>query len=141
MAITPASGARDVDPLGPVTVTAASGSLTGVVMTNEQGTRIAGIMTPDNTVWKPGVPLGYGRTYTVAVTGAGTAGIIATSVSTFSTLTPSNQTRVSLTTTARVPLQDGGIYGIGTVAVAHFDEPIPTGLPPNACCRSPQRRR
>src|SRR6267154_6049556 len=124
MTVTPTLGARDVDPLGMVSVTATAGTLTDVSMINEQGTRIVGIMTPDNTVWKPGVPLGYGRTYTVTVTGRGTDGTTTTQVSTFSTLTPRNQTKVYLNTTAGTAIQDAGTYGIGTVIVAYFDEPI-----------------
>lgn len=124
MTVLPAPGAVDVDPLGNMTVTATAGTLRDVRMVNEQGDRIVGIVTPDNTVWKPGIPLGYGRTYTITVTGAGTDGRVATQVSTFSTLTPRNQTKVYLTTTAGTPLLDGGTYGIGTVVVAHFDEPI-----------------
>jgi lipoprotein-anchoring transpeptidase ErfK/SrfK len=122
--VTPAPGARDVDPLGKVSVAAAGGTLTDVTMVNEQGTSVAGVMTPDNTVWKPSVPLGYGRTYTLNVTAAGTAGMLRSQTSTFSTVTPSNQTKAYLTTTAGTPLQEGGTYGVGTVVVAHFDEPI-----------------
>jgi lipoprotein-anchoring transpeptidase ErfK/SrfK len=122
--IAPNAGAREVDPLSVVLVTAQSGTLSEVVMVNEAGNRIAGVMTPDNTVWKPGVPLGYGRTYTVTATATGTDGTTNRQVSTFSTLSPSNQTKVSLTTTAGTALQDGGTYGVGTVVVAHFDEPI-----------------
>lgn len=122
--VTPPPGARDVDPLGKVSVAAAEGTLTNVTMVNELGTTVAGVMTPDNTVWKPAVPLGYGRTYTLNVTAAGSAGMVSSQASTFSTVTPSNQTKVYLTTTAGTPLQDGGIYGVGTVVVAHFDEPI-----------------
>ena len=33
---------------------------------------------------------------------------------------------VSLTTTSGAPLQNGGIYGIGAVVVAHFDAPVET---------------
>ncbi|MBI3692223.1 MAG: hypothetical protein HY239_16615, partial [Mycolicibacterium aromaticivorans] len=124
LAVTPGRGAADVDPLAPVTVTAASGTLAEVVLVNEQGNRIVGITTPDNTVWKPGVPLGYGRTYTVTATALGFNGAPTQLVSRFSTLTPSNQTKVSLTTTAGTSLRDGATYGIGTVVVAHFDEPI-----------------
>jgi lipoprotein-anchoring transpeptidase ErfK/SrfK len=69
-------------------------------------------------------PLGYGRTYTLTATGAGTDGTPVTQVSTFSTLTPGNQTKVYLNTTVGTALQDGGTYGIGTVIAAHFDEPI-----------------
>jgi hypothetical protein len=56
MSITPTAGARDVDPLGAVAVTATAGTLTDVSMLNEQGNRIVGVMTPDGTVWKPCVP-------------------------------------------------------------------------------------
>ena len=44
--------------------------------------------------------------------------------SSFSTLRPSNQTKVSFTTTSEAALRDGGTYGVGTVVVAHFDEKI-----------------
>jgi lipoprotein-anchoring transpeptidase ErfK/SrfK len=122
--VTPAPNARDVDPLGRVLVTVTSGTLTDVRMVNEQGKPVAGIMTPDSTSWKPAVPLGYGRTYTVNVASRGSGGTPATQVSTFSTLTPRNQSEVYLNTTAGSALHDGGRYGVGTVIVAHFDEPI-----------------
>ena len=122
--ITPGPDAHDVDPLAPVLVTATSGTLTNVQMVNEQGKPIPGIMTPDNTVWKPTVPLGYGRTYTVTVASRGPGGTPATRASTFTTLVPSHQTNVYLNTTSGAALQDGAKYGIGMVIVAHFDEPI-----------------
>jgi len=124
MTIAPGPGAQDVDPLAVVTVTATVGTLSDVVMVNEQGGRIFGVMTPDNMVWKPSVPLGYGRNYTIKVSAMGTNGVPGSRVSTFSTLTPGNQTELSLTTTAGIPLRDGATYGVGMVIVAHFDEPI-----------------
>jgi lipoprotein-anchoring transpeptidase ErfK/SrfK len=122
--ITPGPGAHDVDPVAPVMVKAENGTLTGVDMVNESGKPIQGVLTPDNTVWKPTVPLGYGRTYTLTVTSSGVSGVAAKQVSSFSTLKPSNQTKVSFTTTAEAALRDGGTYGVGTVIVAHFDEQI-----------------
>lgn len=123
--VTPAPETSDVDPLGEVLVTATTGTLTEVVMFNDHGTRITGITTPDSTAWKPAVVLGYGRTYTMTITATGTDGSIARQESRFTTLTPRNQTKVYLTTTAATPLQEGHTYGIGTVVVAHFDEPVP----------------
>ncbi|OBG34377.1 hypothetical protein A5672_23025 [Mycobacterium alsense] len=123
--ITPSPDARDVDPVAPVMVKADAGTLTDVRMANESGKPVEGVMTPDNTVWKPTVPLGYGRTYTLTVTSRGPNGVAATQVSSFSTLRPSNQTKVSFTTTAEAALREGGTYGVGTVVVAHFDEQIP----------------
>jgi len=120
----PPSGTREADPLGRVSVTATAGRLSDVVMLNDSGTTVPGIMTPDNTVWKPEVPLGYGRSYTLTVTAVGTDGQPVTKRSTLSTLTPRNQTKAYLTTTAGTLLQPGGTYGVGTVVVARFDEPI-----------------
>lgn len=124
VSVTPAGGAQNVDPVAPVTVQAKSGTLTEVRMVNEGGTSVQGVMTPDNTVWKPTVPLGYGRTYTLTIGSRGPNGGVSNQVSTFSTLRPSNQTKVSFTTTAETALRDGGTYGVGTVLVAHFDERI-----------------
>lgn len=122
--ITPGPDARDVDPVAPVMVKAEVGTLAGVDMVNEAGNSIQGVMTPDNVVWKPTAPLGYGRTYTLTVTSQGANGVAAKQVSTFTTLRPSNQTKVSFTTTAESALRDGGTYGVGMVIVAHFDEQI-----------------
>ncbi|MGB5112557.1 MAG: Ig-like domain-containing protein [Mycobacterium sp.] len=122
--ITPSPNARDVDPLGAVSVMARGGTLTDVRMINDQGAPVPGIMTPDDVAWKPGVALGYGRSYTVTAASRGDDGTPATQVSTFSTLTPGNQTKVTLTQTSGALLQDGGTYGVGTVIVAHFDESI-----------------
>ena len=122
--ITPGPNARDVDPLAHVMVKADTGKLTDVRMVNEAGKPVEGLMTPDNSVWKPTVPLGYGRTYTLTLTSRGPNGVASTEVSTFSTLLPSNQTKVSLTTTSEAALHEGGTYGVGTVVVAHFDEQI-----------------
>jgi lipoprotein-anchoring transpeptidase ErfK/SrfK len=122
--ITPAPNARNVEPVVHVLVSAKSGTLTNVRMVNDQGKPVEGVMTPDNTVWKPTVPLGYGRTYTLTIVSRGPGGVPSTLVSSFSTLQPPNQTKVSFTTTSEAGFQDGGTYGVGTVVVAHFDEQI-----------------
>jgi lipoprotein-anchoring transpeptidase ErfK/SrfK len=124
VAVVPGPDARNVDPLSAVSVTATDGTLTDVRMTNDAGQPVPGVMTPDDEVWKPGVSLGYGRTYTLTVTSRGLGGAPATQTSTFTTLTPGNQTKAYLTTTSGATLTDGGTYGVGTVIVAHFDEPI-----------------
>jgi lipoprotein-anchoring transpeptidase ErfK/SrfK len=120
----PGANSHDVDPVSPVEVKADTGTLTDVRMVNDGGKSVEGVLTPDNTVWKPTTPLGYGRTYTLNVSGRGPNGIVSTQVSSFSTLQPSNQTKVSFTTTSEATLREGGTYGVGTVVVAHFDERI-----------------
>lgn len=122
--IVPGPDATGVDPLSAVRVTAADGTLTDVRMTNDGNAPVPGVLTPDAQTWKPTVPLGYGRTYTLTVASRGLGGVPATQTSAFTTLTPSNQTKATLTTTSGAALTDGGTYGVGTVIVAHFDEPI-----------------
>ncbi|WP_445160148.1 L,D-transpeptidase [Mycobacterium sp. Dal123C01] len=122
--VKPGTNAHDVDPVSPVEVKADTGTLTDVRMVNDGGKSVPGVLTPDNTVWKPTTPLGYGRTYTLDVSSRGPNGIVSTQVSSFSTLQPSNQTKVSFTTTSEATLREGGTYGVGTVVVAHFDERI-----------------
>jgi hypothetical protein len=58
------------------------------------------------------------------VASQGTGGVPATQVSEFATLVLANQTKVSFTTLSEAQLHDGGTYGVGTVVVAHVDEPI-----------------
>jgi lipoprotein-anchoring transpeptidase ErfK/SrfK len=122
--IVPGPNAHDVDPVAHVMIKADAGTLSDVRMVNDAGKPIEGVMTPDNTVWKPTVPLGYGRTYMLRITSRGSNGVASTQVSSFSTLRPSNQTKVSFTTTSEAALQEGGTYGVGTVVVAQFDEQI-----------------
>ena len=122
--VTPAPAAQNVSPTAPVLVRAAAGTLTDVQMVNENGKPVAGIMTPDRVAWKPAGPLGYGRTYTMTVRSRGAGGMAAAQTSTFSTLAPSDQTWVELTTTSGAALAEGATYGIGAVIVARFDEPL-----------------
>lgn len=124
VSITPGPNSHDVDPVSRVEVKADSGTLTDVRLVNDDGKSVEGVMTPDNTVWKPTTPLGYGRTYTLNISSRGANGVESNQVSSFSTVRPSNQTKVSFTTTSEAALRDGGSYGVGTVVVAHFDEKI-----------------
>ncbi|WP_039778109.1 Ig-like domain-containing protein, partial [Nocardia cerradoensis] len=60
IAMVPATGSADVDPLGTIEVSATDGILTDVTLTNEEGKRVDGTLNPERTAWKPKVPLGYG---------------------------------------------------------------------------------
>nr|WP_241011163.1 Ig-like domain-containing protein [Mycobacterium gordonae] len=122
--ITPSPDAHDVQPATPVQVKADTGTLVKVEMVNDAGKPVDGVMTPDSTVWKPTGPLGYAHTYSLTVSSRGTNNVESSQVSSFSTVRPSNQTKVSFTMTSEAALREGGTYGIGTVLVAHFDEQI-----------------
>ncbi len=124
LSIAPAGGAKDVNPGGRVVIIAAKGTLTDVSMVNENGKRIPGVITPDNRAWHPTEQLGYGHRYTMTIASRGPGGMPARQTSSFTTLTPSNQTDLYWNTPGGNLLADGGTYGVGTVVVAHFDEPI-----------------
>ena len=143
--IEPAPNTQAVDPVAPVSVSAQTGTLTDVAMVNDAGKPVAAVLTPDAKFWHPVVPLGYGRTYTLTITSRGPGGKTATQQSSFSTLTPPNQTKVSFQTTSEAALADGATYGVGVIIVAHFDDPITdkaeaerrlvvTGSPPVSGC-------
>jgi lipoprotein-anchoring transpeptidase ErfK/SrfK len=124
LSILPPAGATDVSPSGRVLVTANSGTLDTVQLVNDAGKAVPGVMTPDAKAWKPTTQLGYGRTYTLTIAARGPGGMPSRQTSSFTTLTPSNQTELYLETTAGGLLQDSATYGVGTVVVAKFDEPI-----------------
>ncbi|GGG17562.1 hypothetical protein GCM10007304_34560 [Rhodococcoides trifolii] len=120
----PGDGAAAVNPLAPVTVDVAQGTLDTVAMTNDEGAPVEGILTPDKIGWKPSVPLGYGRTYSIAVSASNADGKPVQQTSTFTTVTPGNQTLPTFVSSGGNLLTDGGTFGVGIVAVVHFDEPI-----------------
>src|SRR5258705_10776711 len=60
----------------------------------------------------------------MTVRSRGAGGMPAAQTSTFSTLTPSDQTSVELSTTSGAALAEGATYGIGTVIASRFDESI-----------------
>jgi lipoprotein-anchoring transpeptidase ErfK/SrfK len=124
LSIQPSAGATDVSPSGRVLVTANNGTLDAVELVNDSGKSIPGVMTPDAKTWKPTTQLGYGRSYTLTVAARGPGGMPTRQTSSFTTLTPSDQTEVYLDTTGGGLLQDGATYGVGMVVVARFDEPI-----------------
>ena len=120
----PAPGARDVDPLTAVMVTVTGGTLAEVVMTNDDGRLIPGIMTPDRLTWKPDTPLGYNKTYELVATSTDAQGRTADHTSAFTTVAPNNLTQPSLLTTGGGTLSSGRAYGVGLVGAVRFDEPI-----------------
>ncbi|PND54607.1 hypothetical protein CRM90_27060 [Mycobacterium sp. ENV421] len=123
--ITPAAGAQNVEPAGVVKVSATGGRLRSVSLVNEAGRSVPGQMSADRTTWRPAVPLGYGRTYTLKAETRGVEGPPAQGISTFTTLAPRSQASVTLTSTSGAELRTDATYGVGIVVVAAFDRPIP----------------
>src|SRR5262249_36258621 len=72
----------------------------------------------------PTSQLGYGRTYTLKIAARGPGGMPSRQTSSFTTLSPSNQTEVYLENTAGSLLKDGATYGGRPVVVAMCAAPI-----------------
>jgi lipoprotein-anchoring transpeptidase ErfK/SrfK len=114
----PANGAEGVDPLAPVTVTVAKGTLESVRMTNPDGVEIPGALAADQLSWTAQTELGYGKTYTLTSAARNSAGTLTESTSTFTTVVPDNKTR------AYSFPSDGMTVGVGQPIAIHFDEPV-----------------
>lgn len=119
LAIVPADHATGVAPADPVTVSATNGRITQVGVTNSDGRVVAGQLTPDGQHWASSEPLGYHRTYEVTATGQGADGKTVTTTSTFTTVTPANQTALWMNP------GDGETVGVGQPLAFYFDEKIP----------------
>lgn len=119
LTISPRNKAANVAPGEPITVAALGGRLTSVALTNEDGKRVRGRLSPDATTWRVAEPLGFGRTYTAVAAGMGDDGKPATLRSTFTTVEPRLRTDLSMS-----PL-GGETVGIGQPLTFQFDTDIP----------------
>jgi lipoprotein-anchoring transpeptidase ErfK/SrfK len=114
-------GAVGVSVESPVTVSAEDGVLGAVTMVNEEGTPIAGQLSPDGLTWSTTEPLGYNKRYTLTAQSLGLGGV-ASQQMTFQTHSPENLTMPYL-----LP-NDGEVVGVGQPVAVRFDENIPNRL-------------
>jgi lipoprotein-anchoring transpeptidase ErfK/SrfK len=114
-------GAVGVSVESPVTVSAEDGVLGAVTMANEDGTPVAGRLSPDGLVWATTEPLGYNKRYTLNAQSLGLGGVTSQQM-TFQTHSPEN-----LTMAYALP-NDGEVVGVGQPVAIQFDENIPNRL-------------
>ena len=123
--VSPANGAQSVNPVSPITVAAANGTLTAVSLTNAEGKAVTGALSADKQSWKATEVLGYGKTYSMTAKGENADGEQVAETSKFGTLTPEQHDdalhRHRGWTCAR-PVDD--VRSRQAIDV-HFDEPIP----------------
>lgn len=117
--IAPVSGAVDVEPDVPVTVTANNGQLSDVALTGPAGP-VEGVLGPDRATWNSTDPLAVGASYTVEATAVDPAGLETTARSTFTTLTPAAENRLDV---SMAPLE-GETVGVGMPVVLYFSDPV-----------------
>lgn len=106
----------------PVTVSAEDGVLGAVTMVNDdEGTPVAGALSPDGLTWHTTDALGYNTRYTLNAQSLGLGGATSQQM-TFQTHSPDN-----LTMPYVLP-NDGEVVGIGQPVAVRFDENIPNRL-------------
>jgi lipoprotein-anchoring transpeptidase ErfK/SrfK len=115
-------GAVGVTVDSPVTVSAGDGVLGAVTMVNqEDGTPVAGQLTPDGLTWSTAEPLGYNEQYTLTAEALGLGGSTSRQM-TFETHSPENLTMPYVVPT------EGEVVGVGQPVAVQFDENIPNRL-------------
>ena len=111
-------GAVGVSVESPVMVSAEDGVLGAVTMVNDEGTLVAGQLSPDGLMWSTAEPLGYNKRYTLNAQSLGLGGVASQQMS-FETHSPENLTMPYL-----LP-NDGEVVGVGQPVAIRFDENIP----------------
>jgi lipoprotein-anchoring transpeptidase ErfK/SrfK len=111
-------GAVGVSVESPVMVSAEDGVLGAVTMVNDEGTLVAGQLSPDGLTWSTAEPLGYNKRYTLNAQSLGLGGVTSQQMS-FETHSPENLTMPYL-----LP-NDGEVVGVGQPVAIRFDENIP----------------
>ncbi|MEV4556520.1 Ig-like domain-containing protein [Kitasatospora sp. NPDC049285] len=118
LTVTPADGATDVAPKDGLQVSVASGKLTNVEVTDKNGKAVAGQIAADGLSWKPTEQLAVGTTYKVNVQAVDSAGLVAASTTSFTTLTPAK------TVATNDNIADNGTYGVGMIVSVNFSKAI-----------------
>ena len=117
--ISPAPGAKDVNPADGVTVTAAhGGKITDVTVKSSGDDPVTGALSDGETRWHSTYALPIGSSYQVTATGTDGGGHPVTVHSSFSTPTPSH------TFAAEIYEGDDATYGVGMPIMLTFSEPI-----------------
>ncbi|KUN85909.1 hypothetical protein AQJ66_12750 [Streptomyces bungoensis] len=116
--ITPKDGADNASINNSATVTVAKGTLTGVTMTTQDGSAVAGQLSPDRKSWKPSVPLQRSTTYKIAAVAKDSQGRIANENASFTTVSPANSFIGTFTP------DDGATVGVGMPVSINFDKAI-----------------
>lgn len=124
LTVTPKNGATDVAVIDGVSATVTDGTITEVVLTNDAGKEIEGELARDGSSWKPAIPLGYGRTYTLAVTYDGPTSEPKTDKRSFTMAQPTSVLTPSLQTSGGGTLESDREYGVGIIVSAKFDQPV-----------------
>ncbi len=117
LSITPASGNLDAAPNRGITVTAAGGRITRVIVRAGREL-VSGTLNAAGTVWHSTWALSVSQRYVVAATATGESGGPLTRTSSFRTFTPAR------TFSAMIVEGHAQTYGVGMPIILYFNQPI-----------------
>lgn len=116
--LTPADGAKAVDPQAPVVIAVNGGALGMVGVLDAQGHPVEGGLAADGRTWRPAVAFTLGGTYTVTATATNADNVPTTASATFGTLSGDKKV------TASFSPEDGETVGVGYPVSLTFDHPV-----------------
>jgi len=116
--LTPADGAKAIDPQAPVVIAVNGGTLGEVKVVNAQKEPVDGALQADGKTWKPAVAFTLGGTYTVTATATNADDAPTTASATFGTLSGDKKV------TAKFSPEDGRTVGVGYPVSLEFDYPV-----------------
>src|ERR1700722_7384230 len=115
----PASGSKNANPSGGITVTAVrGGKISAVSVKATSANQGTGTLSANGKSWHSTYALPTGQSYTVTATGTGPDGHPVTTTSEFTTMTPSTVFHAEIFEGA------GATYGVGMPIMLTFDHPI-----------------
>lgn len=116
LALTPASGKKDVPVSTEIGLKVANGKVTSVKLTDAKGKEVAGELRDDSSAWVPGKTLTTKQTYTAEVTATADDGTTTTAKTRFTTMgAPGKRTGTGLY------LFDDHTYGVAMPVVVEFN--------------------
>lgn len=114
----PATGAKEVNPAAPVTVTVANGTIDNVSLRSASGQDVEGTLGAARSEWTSGGQLAFNMSYTLSYTALDAAGRTTSSTSTFTTVSTKNEADAAM-----YPL-DGMSVGVAQPIQLTFSEPV-----------------
>jgi lipoprotein-anchoring transpeptidase ErfK/SrfK len=117
LSITPTSGSTDITPNRGITVTAAGGRISKVIV-RTAGDSVTGTLNAAGTVWHSTWALNVSQHYAVAATAVGPSGKPVMQTSSFRTFTPRQTFRAQIVEGFRQT------YGVGMPIILFFSRPI-----------------
>ncbi|GAA2998465.1 Ig-like domain-containing protein [Kitasatospora albolonga] len=116
--VSPANGAADVRLAGALKVEVDGGTLSEVVVTDKNGTKVAGTTAADGRSWTPEGGLVAGTAYTVSAQAKDGQGLVSAVSSGFTTLVPAGKVSV------RDNIGSGETYGVGMIVSVNFGKQV-----------------